>query len=67
MHLSNETINLRSQRTRMNDNITIVKCHFLWKKWYANDIVLIKDLLDDEDIFLSSEELSSRNHIFCSF
>ena len=50
-----------------NNNITINNKPFFWKSQYDNGIKFIRDIIDAEGNFLSSDEISKKHEVQCNF
>ncbi len=50
-----------------NHYITIAKQHFYWKKWAKNGMVFIKNILNNDNLFLGYSEINRKYNIKYNF
>ncbi len=58
---------IQEQVISNNHYITIAKQHFYLKKWAKNEIEFIKDLLNNDYLFLGYSEINRKYNIKCYF
>ena len=60
-------LDIRKQMIWYNKDLTIEHKHFFWEDWYKKGVVEIGDILDNENNFLSANQLNERYNLNCNF